>query len=74
MKLGLNDKDIKSEAWNKVGSGARLLSLIERNRMRVGASKTAEDLLKVCSQISTPIKAAVQDELEERGELFVVIV
>ena len=51
--LKLNNNEIEGQTHNKPHSTGKLLALIEARKTKVGASKTAEDLLRKCYDIYT---------------------
>ena len=53
--LGLNSDEIERQTHNKPYPTGELLALIEARRRKGGGSKTAEDLLRMCYEISTPV-------------------
>ena len=53
--LGLNNDEIERQTHDKPYPTGKLLALIEARRTKDGGSKTAEDLLRMCYEISTPV-------------------
>ena len=53
--LGLNSDEIRRQTFDIPYSTGKLLALIEARRTKDGGSKTAEDLLRMCYEISTPV-------------------
>ena len=69
MELGLNGNEIIDKTHVIPTSTGKLLAVIEAKRVEDGKVKTAEDLLRACYCIPTPIGKQVEDELK-KGELL----
>ncbi|XP_062508712.1 death-associated protein kinase 1-like isoform X2 [Corticium candelabrum] len=64
--LGLNGDEIERQTHNKPHSTGKLLALIEARRTKDGGSKTAEDLLRMCYEISTPVCEEMKVEFKSK--------
>ena len=69
LKLGLNGNEIIDKTHVISPSAGKLLAIIEAKRVKDGKVKTAEDLLRACYFMSTPIGKQVEDELK-KGEIL----
>ena len=69
LKLGLNGNEIIDKTHVIPPSTGKLLAVIEAKRVKDGKEKTAEDLLRACYCMSTPIGKQVEDELK-KGEIL----
>ena len=69
LKLGLNGNEIKGETHVIPTSTGKMLAVIEAKWMKDGKVKTAQDLLRACYCIPTPIGKQVKDELK-KGEIL----
>ncbi|XP_062506351.1 uncharacterized protein LOC134182925 [Corticium candelabrum] len=65
LKLGLNGNEIKGETHVIPTSTGKMLAVIEAKWMKDGKVKTAQDLLRACYCIPTPIGKQVKDELKK---------
>lgn len=64
LKLGLSNAQVNTTANDKPSGDGKLLALIERKKEEVGVQCLAQDLLRACKDISSPIIGAVEDELQ----------
>ena len=69
MELELNHNEIIDKTHVIPTSTGKLLAVIEAKRVKDGKEKTAEDLLRACYCMSTPIGKQVEDELK-KGEIL----
>lgn len=72
LKLGLNHNEMSAITYDKPNPARKLLSIINTKKAEVTATIMAENLLRVCSQILTPINKIVQEELERKGDILIV--
>ncbi|XP_062505761.1 death-associated protein kinase 1-like isoform X2 [Corticium candelabrum] len=64
--LGLNSDEIRRQTFDIPYSTGKLLALIEARRTKDGGSKTAEDLLRMCYEISTPVCEEMKVEFKSK--------
>ena len=69
LNLELNGNEIIDKTHVIPTSTGKLLAVIEAKRVKDGKVKTAEDLLRACYCIPTPIGKQVTDELK-KGEIL----
>ena len=69
LNLGLKGDNIKGETHEIPFPPGKLMAVIEAKRRKDGKVKTAEDLLRACHRIPTPIGKEVEDELK-KGEVL----
>ena len=69
LNLGLNGNEIIDKTHVIPTSTGKLLAVIEAKRVKDGKVKTAEDLLRACYCIPTPIGKQVEDDLK-KGEIL----
>ena len=69
MELELNDNEITEKTHVIPSFPGKLMAVIEAKRKKDGKVKTAEDLLRACYCIPTPIGKEVEDELK-KGEIL----
>ena len=69
MELGLNGNEIIDKTHVIPTSTGKMLAVIEAKWMKDGKEKTAQDLLRACYCIPTPIGKQVEDELK-KGEIL----
>ena len=60
--LGLNSDEIRKQTFDIPYSTGKLLALIEARRTKDGGSETAEDLLRMCYEISIPVSEELKVE------------